>query len=76
MPTITYSWTNWCRIIATLRSRDESWMREHAAVIEERLEEHGPCEERDALLAERGGPVPLGHLGAVAARAAAGDRRK
>jgi hypothetical protein len=44
MPTITYTWADWRRIIATLRDADIPYMRGHAALIEEQLEAHAPGE--------------------------------
>jgi hypothetical protein len=44
-PTITSSWPDWRRLIALLRTREERWVRKHATLFEERLEEHAPGEE-------------------------------
>jgi hypothetical protein len=49
MPTIALSGHDWRRIIAALRARNEPSMREHATVIEARLEEHAPGEPVVAL---------------------------
>ena len=44
MNTITLSWEDWHAVIAVLREKGLPSMLEHANVIEEQLERHGPDE--------------------------------
>ena len=44
MTTITLSWDDWRAVIAVLREKGLPSMLEHANVIEEQLERHGPDE--------------------------------
>jgi hypothetical protein len=44
MNTITLSWEQWRAVIAVLREKALPSMLEHANVIEEQLEQHGPGE--------------------------------
>jgi hypothetical protein len=44
MKTITLSWEVWRAVIAVLREKALPYMLEHADVIEEQLERHGPDE--------------------------------
>ena len=44
MTTITLSWDDWRAVIAVLREKGLPYMLEHANVIEEQLERHGPDE--------------------------------
>ena len=44
MNTITLSWEDWHAVIAVLREKGLPYMLEHANVIEEQLERHGPDE--------------------------------
>jgi hypothetical protein len=41
---ITLSWETWRAVIAVLREKGLPYMLEHANVIEEQLEQHGPGE--------------------------------
>jgi hypothetical protein len=44
MNTITLPWETWRAVIAVLREKALPYMLEHAHVIEEQLERHGPGE--------------------------------
>ena len=44
MNTITLSWEDWRAVIAVLREKGLPYMIDHANVIEEQLERHGPGE--------------------------------
>ncbi len=44
MQTIELSWGDWRAVIAVLREKAVPYMLEHANVIEEQLERHGPDE--------------------------------
>jgi hypothetical protein len=44
MNPITLSWEDWLAVIAVLREKALPYMLEHANVIEEQLERHGPNE--------------------------------
>jgi hypothetical protein len=44
MTTITLSWDDWRAVNAVLREKGLPYMLEHANVIEEQLERHGPDE--------------------------------
>ena len=49
MRTITLSWEDWRAVIAVLREKALPSMLEHANVIEEQLERHGPDEPKVRL---------------------------
>jgi hypothetical protein len=44
MNPITLSWEDWRAVIAVLREKELPYMHEHANVIEEQRERHGPDE--------------------------------
>jgi hypothetical protein len=44
MNTITLPWETWRAVIAALRAKGVPYMLEHANLIEEQLERHGPGE--------------------------------
>jgi hypothetical protein len=44
MRTITLPWESWRAVIAVLRDSGLPYKREHADVLEQQLEQHGPAE--------------------------------
>ncbi len=49
MNQMTLSWEDWRAVIAVLREKAVPYMLEHANVIEEQLERHGPDEAMTRL---------------------------
>ena len=49
MNTITLPWETWRAVIAVLRDSGLAYKRDHADLLEQQLEQHGPAEATVAL---------------------------
>jgi hypothetical protein len=67
MQRVELSWEDWRAVVAALRAKTPPSKREHANVIEERLEEHAAEGADRHPAAQRGRLAPILQLGATRA---------